>query len=270
MKHHSVLRVAFSVVLLLMLCTAAFAVNVPNPTPEFYVNDFAGVLSQETKDVILEKNEQLNQATGAQIVVAVVDNAGGLSMEDLAYKMFNQWKIGDAEENNGVLLLLSIEDDDYHCLQGKGLERLLPTTTLSRILQEDLEPDFAAKDYDAGVYKTFLTLYDELDSIYANGGTASYGDTSDGLGFKEMLAILIIGIGLISILTEATQWVRYHFPFGSGFATGYTAGRMSGSRRRYSGRSYRSSSRSSSGRSRSSFRSGGGGSSRGGGAGRGH
>ena len=38
---------------------------------------------------------------------------------------------------------LSVGDDDYQCIQGSGLETLLPTSTLSRILQEDLEPDFA-------------------------------------------------------------------------------------------------------------------------------
>lgn len=102
--------------LFLVLSLAALAVNVPKPTSDFYVNDFAGVLSQSTKDAIIAKNEQLEQQTGAQIVVTVVDNAGGLSMEELAYQMFNQWEIGDADENNGVLLLLSIEDDDYHCL----------------------------------------------------------------------------------------------------------------------------------------------------------
>ncbi len=279
MKQRSILRTAaLCAMLFLVLSLAALAVNVPKPTSDFYVNDFAGVLSQSTKDAIIAKNEQLEQQTGAQIVVTVVDNAGGLSMEELAYQMFNQWEIGDADENNGVLLLLSIEDDDYHCLQGKGLERLLPTTTLSRILQEDLEPDFAARDYDAGVYKTFLSLYDEVDSIYANGGTAhsgGYDAAETKIKLWGMIVLLIVGLIVISTLSRFLRRLRYHFPFGSGYASGYAAGRMDGSRRRYYDRSYRSSgsSRSNSyrsGSSHSSFHSGGGGSSRGGGAGRGH
>ena len=101
-------------------------------------------------------------ATGAQIVVTVVQDTGGGSMEQYAYDMANAWGIGSAEKNNGVLLLLSVGDDDYQCIQGSGLETLLPTSTLSRILQEDLEPDFADKNYDAGVKKTFASLYDAV------------------------------------------------------------------------------------------------------------
>ena len=111
-------------------------------------------------------------ATGAQIVVAVVQDTGGVSMEQYAYDMANAWGIGSAEKNNGVLLLLSVGDDDYQCIQGSGLETLLPTSTLSRILQEDLEPDFADKNYDAGVKKkTFASLYDAVSSIYGYDGS---------------------------------------------------------------------------------------------------
>lgn len=275
MKRRTFLRTAaLCLMLFVTLSLTAFAVTIPKPTTDFYVNDFAGVLSQSTKDAIIAKNDQLQRETGAQIVVTIVEDAGGLSMEDLAYKMFNEWSIGDADKNNGVLLLLSIGDDDYHCLQGEGLERLLPTSTLSRILQEDLEPDFAAKDYDAGVYKTFYSLYDEVDSIYVNGEPVDDYDGGRSVlgGFLLLLLLTLIVIPLLARVMRA--WILRH-PYGSGFASGYAAGRRSSSYYRPRSSSYRSSSyRSSSHRSSSSrsshSRSGGGGSSRGGGAGRGH
>ena len=197
---------ALLAVLSLLVSATAFAASVPDPTSDFYVNDYVGVLSGDTKSDIVSKNDGLYNATGAQIVVTVVQDTGGVSMEQYAYDMANAWGIGSAEKNNGVLLLLSVGDDDYQCIQGSGLETLLPTSTLSRILQEDLEPDFADKNYDAGVKKTFASLYDAVSSIYgydgSTGGAANpspvpqpdydygYGYAEDPLGFLGQIVFL--------------------------------------------------------------------------------
>ena len=191
---------------------------------------------------------------GAQIVVAVVQSTGGASMSQYAYDLANIWGIGSAEKNNGVLLLLSIDDDDYQCIQGSGLETLLPTATLSRILQEDLEPDFAAKDYDAGVRKTFDSLYRSVCDIYGysgSGGTANAGaavpapapaaDETDVdsvigavVGLVLFLALVIL---LISILTAPRRRRTYYDPTptysgGSSFGSGFFWGSVLGGRRR--------------------------------------
>ena len=71
------------------------------------------MLSGDTKSDIVSKNDGLYNATGAQIVVTVVQDTGDVSMEQYAYDMANAWGIGSAEKNNGVLLLLSVGDDDY-------------------------------------------------------------------------------------------------------------------------------------------------------------
>lgn len=160
-----------------LLCTGVFAADSVSlqPSSSFYVLDNANVLETSTENTIIAQNETLYNACGAQIVVVTVNDTEGYTLEQYAYLVANKWGIGSAEKNNGVLLMLDIAHEDYQCLQGSGLETLLPTTTLSRILQEDLEPDFAAGTYDAGVQKTFAALYDQLASIYnvtASAGTA--------------------------------------------------------------------------------------------------
>lgn len=239
---------ALSALLALALPVAAFAASVPEPTADFYVNDYAGVLSDSTKSDIIEKNDGLYSATGAQIVVSVIQNTGGISMPQYAYEMANDWGVGSAEKDNGVLLLLSIGDDDYQCLQGSGLESLLPTTTLSRILQEELEPDFAAKNYDAGVRKTFAALYDEVCRIYGYdggaGGTAPVpAPMPDGEdeGFGDLLAtviglalFLVLVIVLISVFTAPRRRRYYDSPSygGSSFGSGFFWGSVLSGRRR--------------------------------------
>ena len=236
-----------------MLLTVPARAAVPDATSDFYVNDYAGVLSAETEEDIVNRNLSLESATGAQIVVSVVDDTGGLSMEQYAYDMASTWGIGSAEKNNGVLLLLSIDDDDYHCLQGSGLEILLPTSTISRILQEKLEPDFADKDYDAGVRKTFRALFDEVSAIYgftynASGNTGNVGnpgsagghpappepdmDVDAVMGLLGFLVIIIILIGVLSRPRRRYYRGNYYTGSGPSFGTGFLLGSMLNRRRR--------------------------------------
>lgn len=158
----------------------AFAEVDITPTSDFYVYDGADVLSESTESDIVSKNDILYNASGAQIVVVTVQSTGRMTTEEYAYELANSWGIGSASQNNGVLLLLSIGDEDYQCIQGSGLESSLPTSTLSRILSESLEPDFAVGDYDAGVQKTFTALYNEVCAIY--GVTGSTGTVQGGRG----------------------------------------------------------------------------------------
>jgi uncharacterized protein len=165
-----VLWVAFILILFLSAPMAAFAV-VEAPA-EIYVGDYANVLSEETERYIIEQNQALAGATGAQIVIVTVDFLDGMDIEDYAYTIFNDWGIGDAEKNNGLLLLLAIGEENYWAMQGKGLEGVLSSGLLGDYLWEYLEPDFAAGDYDAGVYKVFqafLGWFQEYYDMSASG-----------------------------------------------------------------------------------------------------
>ena len=237
--------------LVLGLC-AAVCLSIPvwaapslQPTDTFYVYDGAQVLSDSTENDILAKNATLYSASGAQIVVVTVNDTEGYSCEEYAYELANSWGIGDATKNNGVLLLLDIEGQDYQCIQGRGLENYLPTTTLSRILRKELEPDFAAGTYDAGVAKTFEALYGEVAAIY--GVTSGQGSanvivpspvspgeaqppyyeeeySSDGTGFLGMIVFLVIVLVVISSISGAVRPRRYSTTNGMGAALPFLMG----------------------------------------------
>ena len=168
--------------LLAMLCWPAAAFAVVDAPANIYVGDYANVLSEETEQYIIAQNQTLAEATGAQIVIVTVDFLDGMDIEDYAYTIFNDWGIGDAEKNNGLLLLLTIGEENYWAMQGKGLEGVLSSGTLGDYLYEYLEPDFAAGDYDAGVYNVFNAFlgwfndYYDLTAQSSNQNTA--GDNS--------------------------------------------------------------------------------------------
>lgn len=158
-----------SAVLLALLLTIASALAAPQvvqPTEDFYVNDSANVLSDEVEGLIVLNNDALYAACGAQIVFVTVPTTGTASIEDYAYTLFNSWGIGSSDKNNGLLLLMAIDDDDYWLVQGKGIQDYITSGDLDDMLYNDLEPDFAAKDYSAGAEKLFTALFDAVVRVY--------------------------------------------------------------------------------------------------------
>lgn len=217
MKHKT--WIAAALLMILILCWPAAAFAVVEAPAEIYVGDYAGVLSEETEQYIISQNQQLAQATGAQIVVVTVDFLDGMDIEDYAYTIFNDWGIGDAEKNNGLLLLLAIGEENYWAMQGNGLEGILSSGLLGDYLYEYLEPDFAAGDYDAGVYKVFNAFlgwfhdyYDmssgSVNGVTANPGTGGYevgaqdrheAEADDDISLLLIILVIIVIIVLISI-----------------------------------------------------------------------
>lgn len=162
-------------VVLLFLCWPFMAWAVVDAPDAGYVGDYANVLSDETEQYIIEQSARLDAATGAQIVIVTVDFLDGMTAEEYAYTIFNEWGIGDAEKDNGLLLLLAIGEEDYWAMQGKGLEGILSSGMLGDYLYAYLEPDFAAGAYDAGVKKVFdafLAWYADYYQLDAQESTA--------------------------------------------------------------------------------------------------
>ena len=76
--------------LIALLSGTAFALEVVEPTENFYVADYANVLSNTTENYIVTENDALYAQTGAQIVVVTVDFIGSNDIEDYAYELFNR------------------------------------------------------------------------------------------------------------------------------------------------------------------------------------
>lgn len=131
------------------------------------VSDGTGVLSETTKEFIIERNRNLEaNCRGAQISVVVMDTVCSGPIEDYAETLFEKRGIGRSEENNGVLLLMAIDDRDYYIVSGSGLASVFPTKVLSGIIRNDLEPRFREGDYDGATYAAFRKLNDAVCAYY--------------------------------------------------------------------------------------------------------
>ena len=139
---------------------------VVSPTEDFYVNDYAGLLDNETKDYIINTNKSLYSQTGAQIVVVTIPSLGDSSLEDYATELFRNFGIGDKTKNNGLLLLLALEERQFRVEVGYGLEGILPDAKTGRIQDEYIIPYLKQNNWNDGIKNGFSTFLETISSEY--------------------------------------------------------------------------------------------------------
>jgi uncharacterized protein len=121
------------------------------PSPKGYVNDYAGVLSPGTRSEVEYLSEEIEKKTGAELVVVTIDTTSPLAIEQYAVELFQEWGIGKAEKDNGILILMAVKDRKVRIEVGYGLEGAV-TDLQSKIIIEDLMiPAFRKGGYDLGV-----------------------------------------------------------------------------------------------------------------------
>lgn len=204
--------ISFIAALLLCAAMGTGAYALVSPSDEFYVTDSANVLSNETEQMIINYNGALEQqCSGAQIVVVTVDYLGGMYCDEYAYQLFNDWGVGSSEYNNGMLLLLAVQENKAWLAYGLGLNSLISSSDVDDMLDEYFWDDFDDGDYDEAVtalFKALLNWYDEhYDSSTASAGQvqsgtysqpqdgyySSYGRSSSSLGgIIRVIVILLI------------------------------------------------------------------------------
>jgi len=140
------------VVALLAALWASAALAAPNfPPLTGRVVDQANILSPVTKADLERKLADLEQKSRIQLVVATVPSLDGEEIEPYANGLFRAWKLGEAKENNGALLLIAPKERRVRIEVGYGLEGTLTDAISSIIIANAIAPRFKAGDFNGGV-----------------------------------------------------------------------------------------------------------------------
>lgn len=119
--------------------------------PAANVNDYAGILSPAEKTALEQRCRQLRDKNGAQLAVVVLQSLQGGQIDDFTVKLFKHWGIGEQGKNNGILLLVALDDRKARIEVGYGLEPVLPDALAGRILDQQLFPAFKQRRYYDGL-----------------------------------------------------------------------------------------------------------------------
>ena len=184
-------------VLLMLLIQAVFAVGAeaaiqvppkPSVSSGIYVQDYAGVLSPQTRQALNAIGQDLDNKTTAQVAVVTVKTLDGQPIDEYGLTLLRQWGLGNKEKNNGALILVAVDDRQ------------------SRIQDQQMLPYFKQGQYEKGIVQGYLTVattvaksYDvKLEGVRYNGGAQQgTGDTPMPGWMKALIAVGLIVLVIV-------------------------------------------------------------------------
>jgi uncharacterized protein len=121
--------------LVALLASFAWSLDTSKLKPAGYVNDFAHVLSPGNAHVLEVYCANVEQATGVQMAMVLVDSLEGDPVEDVANRLYREWGIGKKGKDEGALILLAIKDHKNRIEVGYGLEPIINDGAAGGILR---------------------------------------------------------------------------------------------------------------------------------------
>jgi uncharacterized protein len=148
---------ALAPLLAVSLAVGAHAADFGALQPTGYVSDFAGVVDGQLKQQLEQYCGRVEASTGAQIALVTLPTLGGEPVEDVANLLFRKWGVGSKKSNEGILVLLVIQDRRSRVEVGYGLEPIIPDGFAGSILR-DMRPALRERRYGAALAEAANTI----------------------------------------------------------------------------------------------------------------
>ena len=192
------------------------------------VIDQADILNPQEKQRLEAQLRSIYQQGLAQAAVVIVPTTNGLPIFDYALQVAEKWQLGDKDIDDGLLIVVAVNDRDMYVLTGYGLEGVLPDAAVNRIIREDITPLFKQDNYGAGIlagveaFKTRLTADpDVLARADAQAAERNVQQGSDELPSPIFLFIMAMIFG--SFITNILGRVFGSIITAGGFFAGSLA-----------------------------------------------
>ncbi|MDD5540493.1 MAG: YgcG family protein [Candidatus Marinimicrobia bacterium] len=134
---------------LFLFSLQAFGLEVPKLNRR--VTDLAGILSPSEEARLEENLMAFENETSNQIAVLIINSLDGESIEQYSIQVVDQWQLGTAQKDNGVLLLIAVQDRQVRIEVGYGLEGVLTDLISFQIIRNVIAPQFRNGNYYAGI-----------------------------------------------------------------------------------------------------------------------
>lgn len=188
----------FLFLILLALSLTTFAQDFPEPMqPKRIVNDFTGMLSEQQANALEQKLRNFNDTSSTQIAVVTVASLHGYDPNDYAQRLAEKWGIGQKGKDNGILLLAKpkspTEKGQIAIAVGYGLEGVVPDAIASRIIRNEIIPEFQNSNYYAGIDKATNVLMKLTGGEFTAGQYAKKGEgNSAGWIILPFLVVFLV------------------------------------------------------------------------------
>ena len=227
------LKKIFSFLLLLLVSSTsinAITDSIPErPNPPRLVNNLSkqmpDFLSAQDEERLERKLEDFANQTSNQIVIVIVDDLKGLEPYDFAVRLHHNWGVGQAKEDNGIVIVVKPTGGKGQRKStisvGYGLEGAIPDLTAKKIIENELNPNFANGNVFGGLDKTTDVLMALAKGEY---NSDQYGQKKSKNRFPKGLIIPIIFLILFIIARSSGGGGRGGMSMGTGFFLGSMMG----------------------------------------------
>lgn len=251
MKTVRLLSIITAVILLLFSLSAcgddsAQGNSLPEHTEKFFVNDFANVISDSHETEIYNKGVYLNDKTTAQVVAVTVDTIGDREIYEYALELGRKWGVGTKEDDNGVIILLSVNDRNIYIAVGYGLEGAIPDSKADMIIEEYAIESFSEDDFSSGMAAMYNAVCNEVLIEYGISPEEGYVPIEEKYQSEEesgsaqviiswIVLIIIVCLYLFIFRRRGLFFIGGPPFFGGGFSSGGFRSSGSGGFRGFSG-----------------------------------
>lgn len=183
-----------------VLGTSAQKVFTPDNLPKVHLQDRtkyvcnpSGILSQSATDSIDAMLYRLEEKTGIETVVAAVPSIGEVEAFDFCHELLNSWGVGKKGKDNGLVVLLVVDQRMIQFYTGYGLEGDLPDAICKRIQMQDMIPYLKDNKWDEGMVAGMTKVVGRLDGSMEREEEETGGDIA-------LLYFLLSTFGFAGIL----------------------------------------------------------------------
>ena len=196
------------VFLLLIGGTTVFAqFKIPQkPELQTSVYDYVDLLPAAQEEALKQKLVRYSDSTSTQIVVAIIATTEGENINYLGAQWGQKWGIGQADKDNGILVLLARDDRRIAINTGSGTEGRLTDALSKRIIETVIIPEFKRGDYYAGLDKGSDAIFQTLNGEFREDRT--FGEGNGGFPFGAILPVIIFLVILIILANRKNRGGR--------------------------------------------------------------
>ena len=201
---------SWALVAVLLVATAVAALEVPYLSGR--VDDRAGMLGAGFESQLDGKLRQLEEETGAQVAVLTIPSLDGDPIEDFSIRVVETWRLGRADVDDGVLILIVRDDRRMRIEVGYGLEGALTDAQAGRIIDALMAPRFRSGDFEGGVD----AAVEAVSSAIRGEALVLPEEPARGRGMNpgSLIFFLIFGLPFINAALSsrgAAGWILYLF-----------------------------------------------------------
>ena len=156
------------------------------------VHDEAEILSAQAEEEMRIFLRRYADSTSNEIAIYIINSLEGEDIDDYAFRVFDTWKIGQKGRDNGVLLLIALQDRQIKTEVGRGLEGRLTDLQSSRINRYEIAPRFREGNYDDGLKAGIVAITQAIEGEYTNDSPPVKKQKRNSPLFTIFLVLLII------------------------------------------------------------------------------